>query len=68
MQFLINNVNLNLYDDQDNKFLTLETRSIVMDYDGFAKGFDLKCGLGGIFVTDYLYQHKDPELKDFITS
>lgn len=33
----------------------VETRSIAMDYDGYAKGFDFKAGLGGLFVTDYLY-------------
>ena len=67
--FLINNINLSLFEeDCVTKFLQFETRSLALDYDNNSYGFDVKLGLGGIYLTDYLYQHKDPALKDFISS
>lgn len=69
LNFIIKDVKLNMYDTgKVEPFITFETKGIAFLFDKYPASFDCTVCLAGMYLRDYIYQHKDPSLAEFITS
>lgn len=67
--FLIRNVNLYLYEEEEeNEFLKFQTSQIEMDLKMFPTSLDCSLKLGGMYLIDSIYPYQDFSLNTFITS
>lgn len=60
-----------MYDENkytQKPFLTFQTNKLNVFYEQRNMKMSVNLGLGGMFLSDNLYQHKDSALNDFISS
>ncbi|KAL4498677.1 hypothetical protein ABPG73_003474, partial [Tetrahymena malaccensis] len=69
--FELGKIKLSMYDENkytQRPFLTFQTNKLNVFYEQRNMKMSVNLGLGGMFLSDNLYQHKDAALNDFISS
>ncbi|KAL4496109.1 hypothetical protein ABPG72_015531 [Tetrahymena utriculariae] len=69
--FELGKIKLSMYDENkytQKPFLTFQTNKLNVFFEQKNMKMSVNLGLGGMFLSDNLYQHKDGALNDFISS